>query len=103
MRNVGSTYTSTKWFSGMNEPTILGGAKAMRVHSGLSKGFWAEAMKTAAHILNRSPHKNLGWKTPHELLFSHTPDICYLKVFGCLALVHISKDEHTKWSANSVQ
>ena len=48
----------------MNQ-TILGGAKAMWVHAGLSEGFWAEAMMTASHILNHSPCKSLHWKTPH--------------------------------------
>ena len=35
----------------MNQ-TILGGAKSMRIHSGLSEGFWADAMMTASHVLN---------------------------------------------------
>jgi len=85
----------------MNQ-TILGGAKSMRVHAGLSEGFWAEAMMTASHILNRSPRRSLHWKTPHEMLFGRTPDIRYLRVFGCRAWVHIPKDQRTKWKPNSV-
>jgi len=38
----------------MNQ-TLLGGTRAMMQHSGMSKGFWAEAMGTAAHILNHAP------------------------------------------------
>ena len=61
----------------MNQ-TLIGGAHAMLQHSGLSKGFWAEAMGTATHILNRSPWKGLSWKTPFELLFGRVLDISYL-------------------------
>ena len=43
----------------MNQ-TLLGGARAMLEHSGMTKGFWAEALGTAAHIANWSPHKSLG-------------------------------------------
>ena len=37
----------------MNQ-TLLGGSHALLEHSGMTKGFWAEAMGTAAHILNCS-------------------------------------------------
>ena len=85
----------------MNQ-SLLGGAKAMRIHAGLSEGFWADAMMTASHVLNRSPRKGLGWKTPHELMFGRIPDVHYLRVFGCRAWVHIPKDQRTKWKPNSV-
>ena len=76
----------------MNQ-TLLGGARALMQHSGMSKGFWAEAMGMAAHIANRSPRKGLGWKTPHELLFGRTPDVSYFRIFGCRAWVF---NEHGK-------
>ena len=63
--------------------TLVGSARAMLQHSGLSKGFWSEAVATAVHIHNRSPRKGLDWKTPHELFNGHIPDISYLRVFGC--------------------
>ena len=74
----------------------------MRLHTGLTEGFWAEAMKTASHVLNRTPHKSLLWRTPHELLFSRVPDIRYLRVFGCHTWVYILKDQRMKWKPNSV-
>ena len=68
----------------MNQ-TLLGGARAMLEHSGMTKGFWAEALGTAAHIANRCPRKGLGWRTPFELLFGRTPDVSYFWIFGCRA------------------
>ena len=64
--------------------TLVGSARAMLQHSGLLKGFWAEAVTTAAHIHNHSPQKGLDWKTPHELFHGHVPDVSYLRVFGSL-------------------
>ena len=52
----------------MNQ-TLLGGMHAKLQHSSMSRGFWAEVMATAVHILNRTPRKGLGWRIPYELLF----------------------------------
>ena len=35
----------------MNQ-TLIGGARAMLQHAGLSKGFWAEALNVATHVFN---------------------------------------------------
>ena len=80
---------------------LVGSARAMLQHTGLSKGFWSEAVAAAAHIHNRSPQRGLGWKTPHELLRGRAPDISYLRVFGCRAWVYTPKDRQKKWDANS--
>ena len=52
----------------MNQ-TLIGGACALLHHSGLSKGFWSEAVAIAAHVINCAPRKGLGWQTPYELMF----------------------------------
>jgi len=81
--------------------TLVGSARAMLHHAGLSKGFWSEAVTVAAHVHNRSPRRGLGWKTPYELFLGHTPDISYFRVFGCRAWVYTSKDQRKKWDPNS--
>ena len=83
----------------MNQ-TLLGGARAMMTHAGVTKGFWAEAMGTAAHVLNRSPRKSLGWKTTFELLFGRIPEISYVRIFGCRAWVF--NDQGKKWDPKSI-
>ena len=82
----------------MNQ-TLIGGARAMLQHSGLSKGFWAEALDVATHVFNRAPRKGLGWCTPYELLFGRVPDVSHLRIFGCSAWVHQNKGK--KWDPNS--
>ena len=79
--------------------TLVGGARAMLQHSGMSKGFWAEAMGAAAHVLNRAPRKGLGWRTPYELLFGRVPEVSYFRVFGCRAWVY--NDRGKKWDPKS--
>jgi len=76
--------------------TLKGGAHALLVHSGMSEGFWAEAMVTAAHvIINQSPCKGLNWHTPYELLYRHIPNVSYLQIFSCHAWV--LDDKATAW------
>ena len=82
----------------MNQ-TLIGGARALIHHSGMSKGFWAEAVSVAAHVINRAPRKGLGWRTPYELLFGRIPDVSYLRVFGCRAWVF--NDNAKKWDPKS--
>ena len=82
----------------MNQ-TLIGGARAMLQHSGLTKGFWAEALDVATHVFNRAPRKGLGWQTPYKLLFGRVPDMSHLRIFGCSAWVH--QDKGKKWDPNS--
>ena len=71
--------------------TLKGGARALLHHSGMSQGFWAEAMGVAAHVINRSPRKGLSWRTLYELLYGRVPDISYLQIFGCRAWAYNEK------------
>ena len=66
----------------------------------MTKGFWAEAMGTVAHILNRSPRKNLDWRTPYELFYGRALDISYFRIFGCRAWVF--NDQGKKWDPKSL-
>ena len=82
----------------MNQ-TLIGGARALLHHSGMSKGFWAEATNVVVHVINRAPRKSLGWQTPYELLFGRVPDVSYLRTFGCRAWAF--NDKGKKWDPKS--
>ena len=41
-------------------------ARSMRLRAGLPKTFWAEAINTAAYLINRGPSVPLGFKIPEE-------------------------------------
>ncbi|GKB22455.1 zinc finger, CCHC-type containing protein [Tanacetum coccineum] len=62
---------------------------SMLSYSGLSQGFWGEAMLTAFYLLNRVPNKR-NRITPYELLTKRKPNLNYLRVWGCRAGVRLS-------------
>ena len=61
----------------------------MRLHVGLPKMFWAEVVKTTAHLINRDPFIPLNFKLPKEVWSDKKVNLSYLKVFGCVSYVHI--------------
>nr|KAJ0217318.1 hypothetical protein LSAT_V11C300130150 [Lactuca sativa] len=63
---------------------------SMLSYSGLSEGFWGEAMLTACYILNRTPNKR-SKNTPYELWCKKVPNLSYLRVLGCRAVIRLTK------------
>lgn len=63
---------------------------SMLSYSGLSEGFWGEAMLTACYLLNRIPNKR-NKVTPYELWHKKTPNLSYLKIWGCRAVVRLTE------------
>ncbi|GKA21841.1 retrotransposon protein, putative, ty1-copia subclass, partial [Tanacetum coccineum] len=52
----------------------------------LPLSFWDYALESATRILNMVPTKKVD-KTPYELWYEKVPNLSYLKVWGCEALV----------------
>lgn len=67
---------------------------AMLLSSGLPNNLWGEAVLSACYVLNRVPHKKLDM-TPYELWKGYSPDMSYLKVWGCLAKVALPDAKRT--------
>ncbi|GJY76840.1 zinc finger, CCHC-type containing protein [Tanacetum coccineum] len=55
---------------------------------GLSQGFCGEAMLIACYLLNRVPNKR-NRITPYELWTKRKPNLNYLRVWGCRAVVRL--------------
>jgi hypothetical protein len=70
--------------------SIVTKARAIRVDSHLPHDLWPELVKTAAYLMNRTPTKKLGWKTPWEALTGDRPTLKHLKAIGskCYFLKH---------------
>nr|GEV74698.1 zinc finger, CCHC-type [Tanacetum cinerariifolium] len=62
---------------------------SMLSYSGLSEGFWGEAMLTACYILNRTPNKN-SKQTPYEIWTKKAPvaRISTIRLLLALAAIH---------------
>ena len=68
----------------------------MLIDANLSQKFWAESLSTAVYLKNRSPIKAVEGATPTEAWTKRKPNVDHLRVFGCDAYAHISKDERDK-------
>ena len=70
-------------------------------HAGLSNGFWIYTVKAKLHVYNITPIKCADYKTPKELWSGQKPNISHLRVFRCLAWVHILKKRRHKLQPKS--
>jgi hypothetical protein len=52
-------------------------------HYKLPQQFWKDAFLTATYIINRLPTPILNQKSSYEIVYCHTPDYHFFKVFGC--------------------
>ncbi|KAE8685157.1 Expansin-A8 [Hibiscus syriacus] len=76
-------------------------ARSMRIHAGLPKFLWAEAINTAAYLINRGPSVPLDGGIPEEAWSKKEINLSYLRVFGCISYVHIDSAERSKLDAKS--
>jgi len=81
--------------------TILERARAMRIHSGLPKSFWADAVNTAVYLINRGPSAALSFGIPEEAWTGKKPTLSHLRVFGCDAYVMINPGDRSKLDPKS--
>jgi len=64
--------------------TLLEKTRAMQSTAGLTKSFWAETVKTACYMINRSPSTVIDLQTPMEMWNGKPADYSSLHIFGCL-------------------
>ncbi|POM66843.1 Integrase catalytic core protein [Phytophthora palmivora] len=80
--------------------TLVGCARCMLEHAGLSKSYWGGAMMTAMFFRNRCPTRATSHgKSPHQVWTGKKPLLSNLKVFGCHAYVTVPKEKRTKFDA----
>nr|GEW14069.1 hypothetical protein [Tanacetum cinerariifolium] len=80
--------------------TLIKATRTMLADSLLPTTFWAEAVNTACYIQNKVLVIKPNNKTPYELSLSRSPNIDFMKPFGCPAticntLYHLGKFERT--------
>ncbi|KAE8697282.1 omega-6 fatty acid desaturase, endoplasmic reticulum isozyme 1 [Hibiscus syriacus] len=76
-------------------------ARSMRIHAGLPKFLWVEAINTAAYLINRGPSVPLDGRIPEEVWSRKEINLSHLRVFGCISYVHIDSAERSKLDAKS--
>ncbi|GJT71333.1 retrotransposon protein, putative, ty1-copia subclass [Tanacetum coccineum] len=83
------THPYTPQHNGVSERrnyTLLDMVRSMMNLTTLPLSFWDYALESATRILNMVPTKKVD-KTPYELWYVKVPNLSYLKVWGCEALV----------------
>lgn len=83
--------------------TIIEKVRCMLLDAGLEKNFWAEAVMTAAYLINRIPCKGSGIESPEEIWSSKKPDFGFLKVFGCRAYAQILSNKRKKLDSKAAE
>lgn len=73
--------------------TIKEGTRTLLIDSGLSNKYWGAAAKNFAYVRNRTRTATTGDKTPIELFTGKRPSVSHLRVFGCVAYMHIPKED----------
>ena len=63
---------------------ILIVARALLFQANLPLSFWGECVLTAVYLINRLPTPLLSNQSPYERLYSRSPKLDHLRVFGCL-------------------
>ena len=58
--------------------------------------FWYEAVHIAAYSMNRTPTIAIHKMTPEERFTGKKLDMSHLKVFGCIAYVHVPDELQKK-------
>jgi hypothetical protein len=76
--------------------TIVEMVRCMLIDSGLPHYLWAEAAQTAVYNINRMPTTRLQGVTPYQLLTGSLPSLRHMRIFGCLAWVHIDSQFRSK-------
>nr|CAE03285.2 OSJNBb0046P18.1 [Oryza sativa Japonica Group] len=82
--------------------TIVATARSMMKAKGVPGRFWGEAMSTTVFLLNRSPKKSLDNQTPYEAWYGQRPAVHFLRTFGCMGHVKITKPGLKKLNDRSV-
>ena len=80
--------------------TLLERVRCLLSSSGAGKQFWAEAVSTAAFLINKCPSSSIGGSIPDEMWYGSSPDYSRLRPFGCKAFAH---QKQGKLSARVVQ
>lgn len=76
---------------------LVEAARTMLCARNLPTFLWAEAVNTAAYVINRTGKSSVVGKSPYELWLGKTYDISDLKVFGAPVYAHIPKQRRQKW------
>lgn len=78
--------------------TLIEAARTMLDEYKTLDNFWAEAINTACHAINRLYLHEILNKTAYELLTGNKPKVHYFRVFGCKCFILTKKPKSSKFA-----
>jgi hypothetical protein len=81
--------------------TLLERTRAMLKTTGLKKPFWAEVVKIAYYVINRSPSTVIELKTPMEMWTGKSTNYSRLHIFGSPVYMMYNTQEVSKLDSKS--
>lgn len=81
---------------------LLETAKALNLQAKLPPKFWGHALLCTSYLINQMPLMCLDFQTPYFKLYNESFPIDYLKTFGYLCFVLITKINRTKFDPRAV-
>ncbi|GAU50271.1 hypothetical protein TSUD_131240 [Trifolium subterraneum] len=103
-RQLTTTYTPQQ--NGVSERknrTLLNMVRSMLASKHVPKNFWPDALKWATYVMNRSPTTSVKDLSPEEAWSGVKPFVLHFRVFGCLAYVHVPKNQRKKLDNRSIK
>ena len=73
--------------------SIAEGITTLLSQSGFTRTWWEDAATHWLHGKIRLPSSAIAPSTPFELFYGRKPDLSAMRPFGCLAYVHLQKDQ----------
>ena len=73
--------------------TLLERAQCMLNQAKFGKHFWAEMVATTCYLINCSPYTALKFKSLLEVWYNTPVNYSRLRVFGCLAYIHVNDEK----------
>jgi hypothetical protein len=71
-------------------------ARTLMVDKSMPHHYWAETIVTTIYIMNKTPIAAMHGMIPKEKYSGRKPNLSHLKVFGCIAYVHVLDELRTK-------
>jgi hypothetical protein len=70
--------------------------RSARIEANLPAGLWPQLMQAVVYIINRTPTKAIGYRTPYEMAYGKKPYIGNLYLLGSKAYVRIDTKKSEK-------
>jgi hypothetical protein len=76
--------------------TLMDKERSILSGSRITQEFWEEVVDTTKYLLSMYHSSMLVDMSPHEVWSGKKPSISHLKVFGCDAFLHVTKENRSK-------